>query len=77
MFIDVSVLTALRLVMIISLVGLILHDVSAFVVLYYNETFPTDAFWASSFFLLIGGGVTTLIPVLYAVVADVTPPGLR
>lgn len=63
--------------MIISIVGLILHDVSAFITLYFDEIFPTEMLYASSFFLLIGGGITTLLPVFFAVVADVTPPAMR
>jgi MFS family permease len=66
-----------RIVLILCMLSITLHDTWTLIVLYFDNIFPLKAVYFSATFLLIGGGAPSLLPLLLAAVVDATPSSLR
>ncbi|KAF4452139.1 hypothetical protein F53441_4977 [Fusarium austroafricanum] len=62
-----------RLVTGLSLLGFVLRDLWAFVVLYFYQLFPVRAVYAAPAFLVLGGGSTVISPMIMAIIAAAVP----
>jgi hypothetical protein len=59
------------------MLGIFLSGLWTLIVLYFNAIFPLKAVYFSTAFVIIGGGVPLLLPLLHAAAADAAPEEIR
>jgi hypothetical protein len=66
-----------KLVLALSLIGIILESIFTFIALQPGSFFPFWMIYASTIWLIIGGGVVVMTNIIMTIVADIAPPEIR
>lgn len=66
-----------RPVLILAIIGALLQDAIAKVILWHSNVFPPRLIWLSSFGTFVGGGDAIASAMIFLVLADVALPGRR